>query len=47
MQKRLGMGSTEDRVARAAFWRRLTAMWVDSFVIYAMAAFLVELGAVT
>jgi hypothetical protein len=31
---------------RAGFWRRLAATWVDWFVIYALAAFLVEFTAV-
>ena len=35
-----------DRNFRAGFWRRLAATWIDSFVIYVIAALLITLAAI-
>ena len=35
------MSSMDDKYIKAWLWRRLAATWIDSFVIYAIAAFLI------
>ena len=35
------MSSMDDKYIKAWLWRRLAAAWIDSFVIYAIAAFLI------
>jgi len=35
------MSSMDDKYIKAWLWRRLVATWIDSFVIYAIAAFLI------
>ena len=37
------MRSMDDKQVKAGFWRRLAATWVDSFVIYAIAVFLIRI----
>ena len=46
MSNGLGMSSGRDELTRAGFWPRLAATWIDWFVIYAIAALLVEFAAV-
>ena len=40
------MSSMDDKYIKAWLWRRLAATWIDSFVIYAIAAFLITITAI-
>lgn len=40
------MSSMDEKYIKAWLWRRLAATWVDSFVIYAIAAFLITIAAI-
>ncbi|MHC4147212.1 MAG: RDD family protein, partial [Planctomycetota bacterium] len=40
------MSSADDKHIKARLWRRLAATWIDSFVIYSIAVFLITITAI-